>query len=322
MSYGTALTFDVIWFLVISMWEQELAAEWARAHVVRQNLVRDPSGAEMEIVDAGTPGSPIFAVLHRPANPARGLVVVCSPPYAEAIRNHRRELLFAWLATQSDLAVVRFHPRGAGHSSGDAHEITLGTIQRDVESVTRFASEALESPLIGFVGARLGGVVAHRSAALCPGTAVAWWQPVLDATAFMRELFRARMIGDLKQGSNINARQLNAQLDREGMVDILGSPISLAFRNSLFERPLDEAPPGPRNGLFVQMSRQPTLQKSFGDFVASLRERAWNVDTLVIPDEETWWFGARGGPVEHEIRRIAMRVVPETVDFFDKIEGH
>jgi len=305
----------------MSPWEEELGRGWTQAQVVGASGLRHPSGAEVEARYVGNPATPIFAVFHRPANHPAGVVVVCSPPYSEAIRNHRRELLFAWLASERGLAVARFHPRGGGHSGGDTEDMSLATMQDDAAMVAREAMEHFQSPLLGLVGARLGAIVAHRVAAEYPHVAVAWWQPVLDSERYLNELSRARLIGDLKRGVRGDNLPLDEQLMSEGVVDVLGSPITREFAKSLVDRPLDDAPEGPRRGLLVQMSRHDELQKPYELFADELDRRNWTVSRLVIPDEETWWFGARGAGSEYRVRSVAMAVLPATIDFFRADEG-
>lgn len=262
--------------------------------MVDGSRLRHPAGAEMEAIHFGPEDAPIFAVVHRPAVPPKGIVVVCSPPYTEAARNQRREILFGWLCAENGWAVVRFHPRGAGHSSGETSDLSLDTMLDDTDIVSREAIRRLETPLIGFVGTRLGAVVAHRAAALHPGAPVAWWHPVLDPDLYLREIFRAGMIGALKSGVTTNRPEMESRLKKEGILDIMGSPIGRSFYESLFAAPLDNAPTGPRQGLLVQMSTHSELLGRFESFVSKLRGAAWAVTTSLVTDEETWWFGARG----------------------------
>ena len=303
-------------FLPVSSLDKELGLAWTDAQVVNGSRLRHPSGAEMEAVHFGTRQAPIFSLLHRPPGPPRGVIVVCSPPYAEAARNQRREILFGWLASDRNLAVIRFHPRGGGHSGGDTSEMSLHTMLEDAQAVANEGMERLEAPLIGFVGARLGAVVAHRAAMTHTGTAVAWWQPVLDAHSYVRELFRAAMIGALKRGVATSGRELESRLKEDGVLDVLGSPVSRSFHESLFSSPLDDVPSGPRDGLVVQMSRHSQVERHYESLVGKLREDRWVVDTVLIPDEETWWFGARGRDAELALRTVALAVVPTTVEFF------
>lgn len=270
----------------------------------------------MEAIHFGARDAPIFSVVHRPFGTPKGVVVVCSPPFAEAARNQRREILFGWLASENGLAAIRFHPRGAGHSSGETSDLSLDTMLEDADAVSRQATQRLEAPLVGFVGTRLGAVVAHRAAALHPGASVAWWQPVLEPDLYLREIFRAGMIGALKSGVTTSRREMELRLEKEGILDIMGSPISRRFYESLFASPLDDVPPGPRDGLLVQMSARSELLGSFESFVSMLREAAWAVTTTLVPDEETWWFGARGRDAELAMRTVAWGVVSTTVEFF------
>lgn len=300
----------------MSTLDSELGLGWRGAEIVDGRRLRHPNGAEIEAVHLGPSTSPIFAVFHRPPKTPLGVVVICSPPYVEAIRNHRRELLFGWLASERGLAAVRFHPRGGGHSGGDTAKLSLRTMLDDAEEVAAEAIERFQTPLTGFVGTRLGAVVAHRAANRFAGSAVAWWHPVLDAHSYMRELFRARLIGGLKRGVTTNRDELEARFRTDGILDVLGVPVSRLFYDSLFAHPLDDAPSGPREGLLVQMSHHNDLLRGYASFISGLRDGGWSVKTMIIKEEETWWFGARARGAELELRSLAVEMIPATVDFF------
>jgi hypothetical protein len=296
--------------------DTQLGKEWAAAKVVAPNRVRHRSGAEMETLHFGQDREPIFGVLHRPAGRARGVVVVCSPPYAEAPRNQRREILLGWLASRDGLAVVRFHPRGTGHSSGDGSALSLETMLEDTLDVAREAVERVGAPLLGWVGTRVGAVVAQRAADAYPGSAVAWWQPVLDARSYMKELFRAAMIGALKRGETVTAAQLEAELRANGGVEVVGYRIGRPFYESVFARPLTSVTDGPRRGLLVQMSQRSDLLPPYEAFRGRLAASRWSVTVKLVPAEETWWFGAQGRGRDLERQSVALEAVSHTAEFF------
>jgi len=298
----------------VSRLEQEVGGLWAEARIVGQRRLRGHTGAEIEVELLDPVGIPLFTVFHHPARPPHGIVLMISPPFAEAIRNQRRELLFALLTADQGLAAVRFHARGSGHSGGEAVNLTLDTMQHDAEEVAMTACDRFDAPIVGVIGTRLGAVVAHRVANSRPQAGIAWWSPVLNAGSYMRELSRANRIGGLKQG--ITSQPAGADPLEDGILDVLGSPVSLEFRRSLFARPLDDVPGDPRHLLLVQMSRRRDLKSEYSDVLSSLRSRGWSAESLLIQDEETWWFGARGRGQEYELRSKALQVVPATVAFF------
>ena len=295
--------------------EQQLGADWERAIVKGDRLVH-PDGMALETGFLGWGDELRFIIRHRPAGEPRGLIVVCSPPYREAIRNQKRELLFGWLAASEGLAVARFHPRGSGHSAGRGADVTMESMVDDALACADHAEEAFGRPVTGFIGTRLGAVVAHRAAAGRPGTAVAWWQPSLNAEAVFRELFRARIIGELKLGVAVKRQALIQEMQTKGYLDVLGSPVGLRFHDSVHSGPLDDAPAGPRRGLLVQMSLKDELHADYAAFVTALSNLGWDVTTAQFDDEETWWFGAQGRLGEVDIRARAMEIVPTTVSFF------
>jgi hypothetical protein len=145
---------------------------------------------------------------------------------------------------------------------------------------------------------------------------VAWWSPVLNAESYWRELLRASMIGSIKQGRSVSTNGLKNQLDSQGVLDVLGSGVGKSFFENLFKSPLDDVPRGPRRGLLVQMSRHADLQRPYDQFLEKLQEIGWIMQTMQIPEEETWWFGARGRETELELRVKALQIVPATVSFF------
>jgi alpha/beta superfamily hydrolase len=296
--------------------ENELGLRWAEADVVGRSALARPDGTGVEVTYLQTQDEPIFVVFHRPSGRPIGIILVCSPPFAEAARNHQRELLLGWLASEAGFVVARFHPRGLGQSGGDTLNVTLETIEEDAGLVIAEALRRYDQPLVGLLGTRLGAVIANRLAAAWPMAPVAWWSPVLKAESYWRELLRASLIGSIKQGRSVSTNELKNELASQGVLDVLGSGVSKSFFETLFKSPLDDAPEGPRRGLLVQMSRHVDLQRPYDLFLERLLEIGWVVQTMQIPEEEAWWFGARGREAELQLRVRGLQVVPATVNFF------
>lgn len=157
------------------------------------------AGAEVaeHVAFLDLPGGRCFTVAHLPLARARGAVVVCSPILIEQMRNYRREVELARALAARGIATLRFHYRGTGHSDGASEDLTLQTMVEDTRAAaSHLAATAGEVPLLA-VGTRVGALVA---AAAAPTSPLVLWQPVVRARAYVREIQRARAVGELRHG--------------------------------------------------------------------------------------------------------------------------
>jgi hypothetical protein len=273
---------------------------------------------------------PLFGALHLPADDPAGGVLVCSPVCAEMARNYRREVLLGRALAERGVAVLRFHYWGSGNSGGGSGELGFDTMRVDTALAFRHLRDEIGDVPLGVMGTRLGAVVAAVTASTLSGAPTAFWEPVVDPARYFREVFRARLMTDLKQGATTGSstQELVQQLQREGAVEIAGYPITRELYDGVMALPLPQVMrEGAGPVLVVEMNRQQRLSKSASAAVAAWRNDGLQVETSVIDHAEAWWFGAGAREGAADARVAGEAVVPLTARFLadllstDEVDG-
>lgn len=271
-------------------------------------------------------GAPMFMCGHFPPSIPRGGVVICSPFQSEFLRNYRREVLLARALAQRGFAVQRFHYRGTGNSHGDPNELTFESMRQDAVSASNVLLQAAGVESVSFVGTRWGSFVAAASSRYFDGSPVVLWDPIIDASRYFRELFRMRLISDVKHGSGKyrSTAEVARDLEETGSVDILGLSVVDSFYQSSRSLSLDEEMgEAVRPILLIQMDSRPTLRREYvaANEVWSKRGFAIEVDTIL--QSEAWWFA--GGDREAATTRgdpktlLADALIEKTTEWIVKV---
>ena len=113
----------------------------------------------------------LFGCLHIPAGEVRGGLVICSPILADFGANYQREVNLARHLAADGVAVQRFHPRGTGHSDGDAADLTLQSLIDDATQAFAHLRDRLPGRTIAVLGTRFSALVATRVAGARGGAA-------------------------------------------------------------------------------------------------------------------------------------------------------
>lgn len=278
----------------------------------------DPASGVCEVPSFfGPVGDRLFGVCHRPPGTVHATVVICSPLHAEVARNYRREVVLARALASRGVAVQRFHYRGAGNSDGEADEMSFASMQADARLAAELVREETGVSELAFLGVRVGGLVAASAAAEARAVALALWEPVVEPSRWFREVFRARLIGELKQvGAPRPSRaELLDELRRQGRVDVLGYVIGRALHDSLDGRHLEsEVGTVPLPVLLVEMTRAPRLRDEYAAVVDRWCDARFPVETHVLSYQEAWWFAGTAYDAESR-HEMATRLVDVTADW-------
>ena len=251
-----------------------------------------PSGAR-EVAGFFDERRGLFGVTHLPVDPPSFGVVICPPLHAEMGKNYRREVLLARRLADAGVTVQRFAYRGTGHSFGDEDDLELEQLVGDAESALQHLVESTSIDRWGFVGTRLGALVASRFAG--PDAPLTLWDPVVDVRQHFRFVLRAAIIRDLKDGQNSEgARHFSLdQLDVVGSLDVLGYAITRRLYESMRGRTVQlEFQRGPTRVHVVEFSAAP--QGGAARLLAALRQSGHEIAHDVIDVEPAWWFGGGG----------------------------
>lgn len=224
--------------------------------------------------------------------PTIGGVVICSSLHADFLQNYRKEVLLSRGLAARGFAVQRFQYRGSGNSEGSSDEITFESLCDDALAAAERLKREANVTELAFVGTRFGALVA--AAAACSSTApLVFWEPVLRASVYFKEAFRARMIRELKQGAVAapSIAPLLEELRSKGSVDVLGYTIHRSLYDSAAEKVLTEVLGArPRPVLLVQISRGTELRSDFASTVGAWTAGGSSVETRVVAQDQAWWF--------------------------------
>ena len=244
----------------------------------------------------------LFGCAYLPAENVGG-VVVCPSVHAEFHRNYHREVELGRHMVAEGFAVQRFHYRGAGHSDGDRSTITLDTMIEDALSAAEHLSGRDSIDRLGFVGTRLGAVVAAAAASRFDGSPVALWEPVIEPDRYVREILRAGRIHELRKEANDPRSQKEqvAELRSTGTLDALGYTITRPLYESLAGRTLErELGSPPRALLLVEIGRGSKLRREYSAAAERWAGQGFDVATHVVDAmTEPWWF-VRGRSISEE----------------------
>lgn len=253
----------------------------------------------------------MFGFLHRPGSEPRGGVVICSPLLAEFRKNYRREVLLSRLLSRCGFAVQRFHYRGSGHSDGESRDMTFDSMRADALAASEHLANEVGVSRVAFLGTRLGGLVAATASELHHGAPLVLWEPILDSSQYVRDVFRWRLISNVREraGEPSSIGALTSELGRLGFVDILGYPL----HETLFESVnglnlVDVVDTGVRPILLIQMSRSPHLRTGYEDVIAKWSSLGFPVTGHVVPQEEAWWLTADDSREDEETEIVARPV--------------
>jgi alpha/beta superfamily hydrolase len=252
----------------------------------------DDRNGTREVAESFGPDGSLFGFTHLPAAPAVGGVVVCSPLYAEFIRNYRREVLIGRRLAELGIAVQRFHYKGQGNSAEGV--TTFGSMRGDAIEATMRLQELAHTDRLAFFGTRLGALVAASAAAELGDHPLAMWDPVLDGSRYVTEIFRASRIHALKAGrSRASVQDLDSRLERNGTIDVFGYSISRAVHESSVGKSLvPEVGGTPRRLLLIQLGRDRRTSTQYADAMERWRRIGFNVDHRIIGAVEPWWFSS------------------------------
>lgn len=243
--------------------------------------VDDSAAFEDQVGFIGPAGDRLFMCLHRPNRSVKGCVIVCSSIHAEQVANYRREVLLGRALATRGLITARFHYRGSGNSERETEELTFESMVADARYVATFVQTEVKGSPVGWVGTRLGAMVASASSDAGP---IALWEPVIRGRDFFREVFRMRAMREVSDTTRSSSTPVE-EIEQKGSADILGYPISKALYEGTNDLELNIGPERPL--LLAQLSKGSSLKPAYARWSENVGRE---VVTEVIDQEEAWWF--------------------------------
>ena len=210
----------------------------SRAPVARRIDTAGAFSEEATFIDSA--GQPLFSMLHRPLrHSVRGGLVICPSIYAEMMAAYPMDVAIARSLASRGIAVQRFHYRGAGHSGGDAADVTFSECEDALVAANRLRDQIDGAP-IAVAGTRFRRTRRRFHRRRTPGVTARSRGARTEGRRFFRDAWRARLIRDTKElaATRPDHRGLPDALAAEGAVDILGYEIRLTLYESVADRTL------------------------------------------------------------------------------------
>ncbi len=243
----------------------------------------------------GPEGMRVFGFEHLPLAGARAGVVICSPLYAEFTRNYRREVLIGRRLAALGIAVQRFHYRGQGNSDGRISDTTLSTMRDDAQAATERLIQVSGVERLAFFGTRIGGLTAAAIARAHPVAPLVLWDPVLNPSQYLGDIFRASRIQALKQSEPgaKSGESMLAQLEHDGAFHVLGYTVTHSLYLSGQGHDLEaEVGTSPRAVLMIRLGGDPRLGRALSGIIGRWRDAGLDLEIHTLNRLEPWWFTA------------------------------
>jgi pimeloyl-ACP methyl ester carboxylesterase len=263
----------------------------------------------------GAPGARVFTSRTGPADQQPELrLIVCPPIGAEAARNYRRETLLSRQLAGHGVETIRFHYRGSGHSEPSPDD----GFQSMVDDARLVGSAPDDDVPMAWMGTRLGGSVATAVLADAPGVPLVIWDPVLDTTAYFREILRARVFSAFKTDDAAAAPKsdLIKDLQSSGSIDLLGYSINAALLDQIASRSsIQSFPVEGRSVLLLDLRRKGDPRSEVVKLVNEWRTRGADAAVTGVALYEPWWYGARSGASADDTSEANRRLLELTIEF-------
>ncbi len=241
-------------------------------------------------VRAATGCSPVSTCRHRPS---RVPFLICPPLHAEFTRNYRREVLLLAGSSWPRASRSSGSTTGVPETAIVRSDVTFDTMRDDAQESLEHLASACGMEVGSIVGARWGALVAAATASRLPGVGVVLWDPLVEASTFFRDAFRASRIQKLKGGDEPPApgEDLGVRLKAGQAVDVVGYTIEGGLYASSLGRSLEgELGSSPRSVLLLQVGPLKDVRPDLAGVAERWRAARLDVEIQVIRGEGSWWL--------------------------------
>lgn len=272
-----------------------LADGW-QARSLEQLFGHGPDGhEEVELINSSD-GGVLFGCRHVPAaGGASSGVVICPPTLSDApINYHREARVGRWLA-RAGVATQRFHYRGTGHSDHIPTGISFDSLVADARRAAEVLRERCGIERIGFLGTRVGALVAAKVAAEFDGAPLALWQPVIDPRRYVTDsvtVDSGRWSSTPHGPSPLPAGFAGPPLPigATPTSPLLELPLGRdLFDPSVIDNLVDAVKRRPRPILLMQLHRRVGLAPDYRAAAGRWQALGFSVDIAYDPTEDDWW---------------------------------
>jgi alpha/beta superfamily hydrolase len=253
----------------------------------------DPITSTIEIagfLDSGSEDR-LFGAVTLPSGEPKASVLISSSLYAESARNYRREIILARDLAVRGIASLRFHYRGTGYSDGDPAALAFPTMCADATAALAQLTARCPGLPTGYVGTRLGALVAARLARAAASAPVVLWDPISSPAIFFQDATKARRAGGMIAGKQHGASPAEEDPWGTGFLDSLGYRLPLGLRNSLEGLSLAECLGAASRPILIASVVPGYEPKSQAEAAAEILRRTTGseVDLRRIEGRLSWW---------------------------------
>lgn len=255
----------------------------------------------------GDPGVQLLAFRHHAVGACRGVFLLCSSRYDDAMATYRKEVLLARELAANGITVGRLHYRGTGNSDDLPEGLAAGlsSMVSDASMVLRWLREAQPSVPLTVGGVRFGALVGAGVVASEPSASLVLWEPAVTGPDYFREMFRAVRVAATRAAPPSTSEAPIPALDvlrEQGWVEALCYRVELASYTDVEKCTLvGELGSVPRHLLLVQLGREAVVRPAYARVLTELEASGWACTVLNVQRRQDWWFvNDEWAPEEHE----------------------
>jgi hypothetical protein len=246
----------------------------------------DATGVEERLEQVPTARGLLYTWSARPRR-SQSCVLVCSSVFGDFTANYHRERLLGRALASFGHGVIRFHYAGEGNSQGERRDMTFASLCADSRAVFDHAL-SLGFSEFAVLGTRLGALVAAATVAPMPSVPLALWEPVTQPLRFVRDAQRARRMSQIAQEREGQSTDWRQELERNGMLDLLGYDVYSPFVDSLKDVDLLTILGSTARPLFIARFRGLASEKD--PLADALSDRGFAVESENVDLSESWFL--------------------------------
>lgn len=220
--------------------------------------------------------------------------VLYAPPFGEEMNKSRRAaaMLARRLAAQG-FQVLQIDLSGCGDSSGELADARWADWQADLAAgATWLAQRSAGAPMY-LIGLRLGALLALQMAAAptVPVAGVILWQPVTGGDAYLTQLLRLRLAGDMMDGTTAGGgtAALRASLQAGETLEVAGYALSSALAADLSALDAASLAPGcPVTWFELAATEGKALSPAAARLAAAWEQKGVKVSASVVQSPAFW----------------------------------
>lgn len=223
--------------------------------------------------------------------------VLYAPPFGEEMNKSRRAAaMLARRLAAGGFEVLQLDLTGCGDSSGELADARWADWQADVVAAAAWLAQRSGGAPMHVVGLRLGALLALQlaTAGPVPVAGIILWQPVTGGDAYLTQLLRLRLAGDMLDGAAGGAAAggtaaLRAALQAGDTLEVAGYALSPALAADLSA--LDAAslaPPCPVTWFELAATEGKALSPAAAKMVAAWEQQGVRAAAGVVQSPAFW----------------------------------